>query len=44
MTDIVLKCIANFSLIPEGTKVLVDDGVIPAFRNFFDKYKDDLPK
>lgn len=44
MCETVLKLIANFSAIPEGVDVLLKDGAIPAFRRFFDKYKDALPK
>lgn len=43
MCTIVLKCMANFSTIPQGIEHLLFDGVIPAFRGFFDKYKDELP-
>ena len=32
----------NFSSEPEGVDHLLFDGVIPAFKNFFDEYKDKL--
>ena len=38
----VLKCMANYSLANKGRLDLLSDGVIPAFRNFFDEYKDKL--
>jgi hypothetical protein len=44
MCETVLKLIANFSTIPEGVEVLLKDGAVPAFRRFFDKYKEALPK
>ena len=45
MCSIVLKCMANFSIInPQGVELLLLDGVIPAFRNFFATYKEDLPE
>lgn len=43
MISLVLKCMANFSVILEGVKTLLFDGVIPAFRNFFEEYKEKLP-
>ena len=42
MITIVLKCMGNFSMIPEGVDHLLFDGVIPAFKNFFNEYKDIL--
>jgi|JI91814BRNA_FD_contig_31_1347687_length_3393_multi_5_in_0_out_0_1 hypothetical protein len=44
MISTVLKLMANFSLIPEGTEHLLNDGVIPAFHDFFNTYKDNLPQ
>ena len=44
MCETVLKLMANFSAIPEGTELLLKDGVIPAFSKFFDRYKEKLPK
>ena len=41
---LVLKCMANFSSIPKGVEELLQDGVIPAFRDFFAEYKDTLPE
>lgn len=32
----------NFSRLPEGIDHLLFDGVIPAFINFFNEYKDKL--
>lgn len=32
----------NFSMIPEGVDHLLFDGVIPAFKDFFNEYKDKL--
>ena len=43
MISLVLKCMANFSVIPEGVRTLLFDGVIPAFRDFFEEYKEKLP-
>ena len=43
LCGLVLKCMANFSLIPKGVDILMADGVIPAFRNFFAEYKEKLP-
>jgi hypothetical protein len=43
MCETVLKLIANFSTIPEGIEILLKDGAIPAFRRFFDRYKETLP-
>lgn len=39
----VLKLIANFATVPEGAEILLKDGAIPAFRRFFEKYKENLP-
>jgi hypothetical protein len=38
----VLKVMANFSLVEEGSQELLKDGVVAAFQNFFDEYKDKL--
>lgn len=35
---------ANFSLISEGVEHLLFDGVIPAFNDFFNEYKENLPE
>ena len=43
MISVVLKLMANFSLISEGVEHLLFDGVIPAFHDFFDQYKETLP-
>ena len=42
MITTVLKCMGSFSSVPEGVDHLLFDGVIPAFRNFFEEYKDTL--
>ena len=39
MITTVLKCMGSFSSVPEGVDHLLFDGVIPAFRNFFEEYK-----
>ena len=44
MIELVLKCMANFSIVDEGTKILLFDGVIPAFRKFCKRYKKKLPE
>lgn len=44
MCTLVLKCMANFSSIPQGVEILLKDDVIPAFRNFFNTYKQILPE
>lgn len=44
MCSLVLKCMANFSLIPMGVDTLLAEGVVPAFRNFFNEYKEALPQ
>lgn len=38
----ILKVMANFSLVEQGSQELLKDGVIPAFQTFFDNYKDRL--
>ena len=43
MCQRVLKLMANFSSVPEGVEALLRDGAVPAFRRFFDRFKDRLP-
>ena len=43
MVELVLKCMANFSIVNEGTKILLFDGIITAFRKFCKRYKKKLP-
>lgn len=43
MLENVLKCMNNFSLVPDGVKTLLDEGVIGAFKSFLDEYKEELP-
>ena len=44
MCSVILKCMANFSTIQPGIEHLLSDGVIPAFRKFFNEYKEQLPE
>lgn len=41
MVSLVLKCMANFSLIDNGVEILLKDNIIPAFKTFFSRYKED---
>ena len=41
MISLILKCMANFSLIEQGVEHLVEEKVVQAFKDYFDKYKDD---
>ena len=44
MCTLVLKCMANFSSFEKGAETLLNDGAIPAFKNFFKAYRESLPE